>query len=114
MWPSNYTDYSVKRALHFRGGKGDVLREFADAANRWGIDICYYLNVRAALIVSWARFPCIGCGLTFHPLCTPSHSLQVQNNGYLALVEKVNGSEFIEREVNMIREVLANYGLVEY
>jgi hypothetical protein len=42
--------------------------------------------------------------------CKP---LQVQNNGYLALVEKVNGSEFIEREVNMIREVLANYGSVE-
>merc|ERR1719201_289826 len=29
LWPSNYTDYSVKRSLHFRGGKGDVLREFA-------------------------------------------------------------------------------------
>ena len=27
-------------------GKGDVLRQFADAANRWGIGICYYLNVQ--------------------------------------------------------------------
>lgn len=45
LWPSNYTDYSVKRALNWRNGTGDVLREFADAANRWGIKICYYLNV---------------------------------------------------------------------
>ena len=47
LWPSNFTDYSVKRALRWRGGSGDVLREFADAANRWGVKICYYLNVAA-------------------------------------------------------------------
>ena len=29
-------------------GKGDVLREFADAANRWGIKICYYLQGETA------------------------------------------------------------------
>jgi alpha-L-fucosidase len=46
LWPSNFTEYSVK-ASSWRGGKGDVLREFVDAANRWGIKICYYLNVQA-------------------------------------------------------------------
>ena len=46
LWPSNFTEYSVA-ASKWRGGKGDVLREFADAANRWGIGICYYLNVAA-------------------------------------------------------------------
>ena len=45
LWPSNYTAYSVA-ASSWRGGKGDVLREFADAANRWGVKICYYLNVQ--------------------------------------------------------------------
>lgn len=45
LWPSNYSNYSVAASPRFRGGKGDVLREFADAANRWGIKICYYLNV---------------------------------------------------------------------
>ncbi len=44
IWPSNYTTYSVRKSLRWRGGSGDVLREFADAANRWGIKICYYLN----------------------------------------------------------------------
>lgn len=29
-----------------KGGRGDVLREFADAANEWGIKICYYSNPR--------------------------------------------------------------------
>ena len=45
LWPSNFTTYSVA-ASSWRGGKGDVLREFVDAANKWGIKICYYLNVQ--------------------------------------------------------------------
>jgi len=45
LWPSKFTPYSVA-ASSWRGGKGDVLREFADAANRWGIKISYYLNVQ--------------------------------------------------------------------
>jgi alpha-L-fucosidase len=43
MWPSNYTDYSIA-ATPYQGGKGDILRQFADAANKWGIKICYYIN----------------------------------------------------------------------
>eukprot|EP00051_Salpingoeca_urceolata_P027593 m.482267 g.482267 ORF g.482267 m.482267 type:complete len:515 (+) comp22486_c0_seq1:4013-5557(+) len=45
LWPSKYTEYSVA-ASSWRGGKGDVLREFADSANKYGIKICYYLNVQ--------------------------------------------------------------------
>ena len=45
LWPSNATPYSVA-ASSWRGGKGDVLRAFADSANKWGIKICYYLNVQ--------------------------------------------------------------------
>jgi alpha-L-fucosidase len=33
LWPSNYTPYSVA-ASRWKGGEGDVLREFADAANK--------------------------------------------------------------------------------
>jgi alpha-L-fucosidase len=45
LWPSNFTNYSVA-ASSWKGGKGDVLREFADAANKWGIKISYYLQVQ--------------------------------------------------------------------
>ena len=45
LWPSNHTPYGV-HASPWRGGRGDVLREFADAARRWGIRICYYANPR--------------------------------------------------------------------
>jgi len=44
--------YSVA-ASSWRGGKGDVLREFVDAANRWGIAICYYLNVQDDGYMTW-------------------------------------------------------------
>ena len=27
-------------------GSGNVLKRFVDAANKWGIGICYYLNVQ--------------------------------------------------------------------
>jgi alpha-L-fucosidase len=46
LWPSNFTNYSVA-ASRWRNGTGDVLREFVDAAHRWGIKICYYCNVQA-------------------------------------------------------------------
>lgn len=45
LWPSKHTPYSVA-ASSWKGGKGDVLREFADAANKWDIRIGYYLNVQ--------------------------------------------------------------------
>lgn len=46
LWPSKFTNYSVKLSKNWKNGNGNVLREFADAANRWGINICYYLNVQ--------------------------------------------------------------------
>ena len=39
LWPSNHTPYSVRAATNFRGGKGDVLRDFVAAAKRWGIKV---------------------------------------------------------------------------
>ena len=49
LWPSNFSNYTVRESAWFRrqpAGKGDVLRQFADSANRWGIKIGYYLNVQ--------------------------------------------------------------------
>ena len=36
----------------------------------------------------------------------------VQDDGYLNLVEKVDGPEFIRRQVGMVKEVLTRYGPV--
>eukprot|EP01083_Nonionella_stella_P020491 56812_1 len=46
LWPTKYSNYSVA-ASSWRGGEGNVLREFVDSARKWGIHICYYLNVQA-------------------------------------------------------------------
>ncbi|UGU17677.1 alpha-L-fucosidase [Sinomicrobium kalidii] len=43
LWPSEYTEYSVKNAP-WKGGKGDVVRELAEACEEYGLKLGIYVS----------------------------------------------------------------------
>jgi alpha-L-fucosidase len=43
LWPTRYSDHSVA-ASPWRGGKGNVVRDVADAARKYGIELGVYLS----------------------------------------------------------------------
>jgi alpha-L-fucosidase len=56
LWPSRYTDHSVKSSL-WRGGKGDVVGDVVKACREFGLDVGIYLSPWDRHEPSYGDFP---------------------------------------------------------
>lgn len=43
LWPSKYTEHSIKNS-NYKNGKGDIVKEFADACHKAGMKFSFYLS----------------------------------------------------------------------
>lgn len=44
LWPSEYTDYSVKSVENWQGGQGDIVRDVSIACRKYGLKFGIYLS----------------------------------------------------------------------
>lgn len=44
LYPSRYNEFGVQSSLNFAGGKGDVVREFANSARKFGLKVGFYVS----------------------------------------------------------------------
>ena len=44
LWPTKTTDHNISRAVNFRGGKGDYVKEMSDACRRHGLRFGVYVS----------------------------------------------------------------------
>ena len=44
LWPTKTTEHNISKAVNFRGGKGDYVREMADACRRAGLKFGVYVS----------------------------------------------------------------------
>ena len=43
LWPSKQTPYGVQNATHWRGGNGDVVKDFVASCRKYAIKPCFYM-----------------------------------------------------------------------
>lgn len=84
-WPSEYTDYSVA-ASKWKGGKGDVVREFTDACRKYGLGVGIYYSP-----AQWG---------------TPSYHGKP--------IDFSEPKSYDDYFINQIGELLTNYGKIDY
>jgi len=46
LWPSKFTNYSISYSP-YKNGKGDVVKDFVNSCNKYGIKTCYYLSANS-------------------------------------------------------------------
>ncbi len=44
LWPTKTTDHNISKAVNFRGGKGDYVKEMSDACRRHGLKFGVYVS----------------------------------------------------------------------
>lgn len=105
LWPSDYTDHSVK-ASPWRGGEGDVVRDLTDACARHGLRFGFYLSPADLHEIETGRY---GNASTPKPSTIPT---PVPGRPQLQRTFQYVVDDYNRYFLNQLYELLTRYGPV--
>lgn len=101
LWPTKTTDYSIAHSP-YKGGKGDIVREFVDACHAYGIVPCFYHSSY----------------MDAHHIFKPEDSTAWHRDWFAntrkRLAEPGAAERFAELQAAQIKELLTEYGKIAY
>ena len=108
LWPSRYTDHSVKASSWASGG-GDIARLFVEAAHRYGMKVGFYLSPADSNAELQGTF---GNGSQRSPRTIPTLTADDDRAGQELQTFEYHATDYGALFLNTLYEILTEYGTV--
>ena len=102
LWPSQFTTHGIQAFKNYKGGKGDIVREFVDAFRKNGLKVGFYYCLPGDYSTKYGNKEDILKGYKITKDQKDLHGLPPEAQGdYTGFIEK------------QITELLTNYGIID-